>query len=916
MRSSDCRRSRLPLLAILILGVAVFLKNAEAAPQTRLLVDLSAKPAPQGLSTFDLCVLRVDADVDLEAAHALGNVCLARVPLFDIAATSGAAILARDLGVPLLPSRDKGVLHLDATHPGWPQVVVHELVETAAERGFDGVVLCQMEQISQDAVREAVLKALALVKQAYPDKRLFIEGGYDLVSEARLSLDGILFMDSLDRDEDDDLRLARRLRECRRLGVQPYVTAFADPEKLTEVPPRAAWIREQGAVPFFTTPELEGVNLGPLEELSRRVLVLHSGPAQDCPTARVLQGALEWLGWQVIYQDPAAEASEGSDALPHHGSIQAVIFDATLQLNAERQHALAQMAVSLARQGVPLLLTGQPWEREADWATVCTALGIAGSGKPVTLTEPPSLRQVESSLLARPGGTAPRITGLRDVRCAAADSQVLLSLRAKDASAEDFDQVWIAPWGGVWLDPLAVEIGPQLDPLGFLEKWLARQPLMPVVDMTSLDGRRLLVTQVLADGFGNTAEQPGLPTAGEVMLEQVLRRYSLPMSVSLNEADVRGWSPGADVQQSERLLETSRAIFSLSHVEPMSAGLSRPTSWKGATPIGATLGSSAPPVSINLAREVAGSLAFLHRECLPQGRAMTAFTWAADSLPSAEAIAYARRMGVESLMTGAPASAPWAQPSGLQITPRSWTVGRERCALLPAAARPGAWRHAEADIARIQETGRQRWLAPAMVCFSFRDAVRARDITEISHLLDWCASQPFHAISGSQYARLLRDAQDTRIYQTGAGRWIIVNEGHARTLRLPASVGVPDLNRSTGVTGYAHQGDQLYIHTLGLRRTELVLRAEPEGSYLRLASATASVRYLQAGSSRAYFQVTHPRPVELAFEGIPPGTVCQVLANGTPDYHIADTQGRVEFTVPSQATVQLHLLPGQTAAMR
>jgi hypothetical protein len=48
-----------------------------------------------------------------------------------------------------------------------------------------------------------------------------------------------------------------------------------------------------------------------------------------------------------------------------------------------------------------------------------------------------------------------------------------------------------------------------------------------------------------------------------------------------------------------------------------------------------------------------------------------------------------------------------------------------------------------------------------------------------------------------------------------------------------------------------------------------------------------------------------------------PGTMCQMLANGLPEYHMADTKGRIEFIVPSQSTVQLRILPETPkAAMR
>ncbi len=127
---------------------------------------------------------------------------------------------------------------------------------------------------------------------------------------------------------------------------------------------------------------------------------------------------------------------------------------------------------------------------------------------------------------------------------------------------------------------------------------------------------------------------------------------------------------------------------------------------------------------------------------------------------------------------------------------------------------------------------------------------------------------------------------------------------------------MPDLHSCTGVAGYLVRGDQLYVHTLGLRRTELVLKPLATPGHLRLADASATVHYMESGTTRALLQVAHCRPVEMTFAGMTPGTICQMIANGQPEYLMADTAGRIEFTVPGEATVQLKLLPAYHAAMR
>ena len=78
-------------------------------------------------------------------------------------------------------------------------------------------------------------------------------------------------------------------------------------------------------------------------------------------------------------------------------------------------------------------------------------------------------------------------------------------------------------------------------------------------------------------------------------------------------------------------------------------------------------------------------------------------------------------------------------------------------------------------------------------------------------------------MTAAAYAASVRDARQTRILRVSDNHWIILNNGDCRTLRLPASAGVPDMTQCLGVSGFnVHQG-QLYIHTMGNARTELVL---------------------------------------------------------------------------------------------
>lgn len=893
------------LIMPVLLGLAV---SAKAAEEPRLMVDFSEQPAPWVLSAFDLCILRLEAKVDLEAAHALGNRCLARVSLFEIAKKSPAEVRARHLKVPLLEGSTEGLWRLDATHPKWSSVVVHEIVEAAAVRGFDGVMLSGLETISQDAERAATLRVMKILKATFPDKLLFMEGGFDLLAEARRSLDGIVFIEKTGHIQ--AAQMDRRVREATRQGVRPFVVEFADPEKPGDLVGRAEKIRELGGVPFFTTSRLDGAYLGPLQEITRSVLVLHRGAPRQTFTAKVLHGSLEWLGYQVRYQD--VDQGRAEDLVSAYNGVTAVVLDRSLSLTAELQGKLAQMVSLVVERRVPLLLTGQPWREGQIWTQVAAKLGLQGSGREMKAPESARLRLVSALMLMEQGSVMPRTLGWHDLR-APEEARILLSLQSGVDAAAVFDQVFLTSWGGVWLDPLSDEAGPQVNPLTFLEHWLAGQAVTPVVDTTSQDGQRLLITQITAEGFAQKAGLPGLPLAAEAMRDQVLKRYRLPFSVALCEGDLRGFTPGHDPQQALRLQDVARSILALSHVEAASYTYSMPQDWSGpATAVSGSLNTRAPQERRGIEREIAGSLLYLHQEILPEGHKMAFMAWPTGVSPQASAVGFSWKMGVENVET---ITLPFLAGRRPALQPRTWG-NEDFFQVFISESRQGQVLAADRAIAEAQRHSQDRWLGPVQVALRFTDALDEVSLKQVHQWLDWCAAQPLQAVTVGQYARLCRDAARTRVFQTAPSRWIIVNGGQARTLRLPASAGVPDLMRCVGVAGYTQVADQLYIHLLGLRRTELVLQEKPQRDHLRLASSSANVRFLETASSRALFQVASTRQVELVFAGIPPGTICQIIANGRPEYLMADNKGTIDFSVPHQATVQLRLMPSQQSAMR
>lgn len=877
----------LPLLIL-----AWMLTQASAAAQTRngirLMFDLSEKPDAVTLSAFDLCIVDANAEVDLEAQQTLGNKMLARINIFELSKNSPFISAAKAIGIPLREAHSENGVRLDATHPHWVTLVVRKIIQRTAERGFDGFVIAGLDTISQDAERTACLEAIATIHKTYPDKQLILEGGLDMVSEARRSLDGVVLINGSNEPAHRD----QRIRELKRQGVRPLIVDFISddtpPEEITE---RTNHLRALGAVPFFTTPDLKGRHLGPMQEVIRDIWVLHAGSARESFTAKLLHGSLEWLGYHIHYQDAASLLK--SSKIKSLLSAQGIILDASYQPDASQQEALLGLAATLKKCGIPLLLTTVPWNTQEEFNAWAKLLDLSGNGQKISLgKQAPVIRIMDHTWLQESGAIRPRSEGFRNLQ-APVGSRILSSIKASHV----FDQVFLTAWGGMWLDPLAPALGTQLQPLPFLETWLGQQKIAPVLDTATQNGRRLFIPVVSSEGFTAKTSQQGLPLAAEALQERILSRYSFPFTVAVCEGDVRGVMPGLDSRDALRYETAARAIFALPQVHAASSSRSRPKAWETCQ---------------EMEYEVAGSMAYIHRQLLPHGKHVGLMLWPSEAFPTAAAVAFSRKMGAENLFTLQQPGLP-----GRPYPPAAQTWGHQESlqTLATNPRQPGALK-ATPFIAQAESQDRGRWMSPLHVSLTFLDASSDDSLWEMERIMDWCASQPLHAMNAADHAKIVSDAAKTRIFEQENNHWIIVNSGHARTLRLPTNLGVPDLDRSIGIAGYTLRGGDLYIHTLGRRRTELILTPQGTPDHLRLVSSSGRVRYLESGYQRALLQVADLRPVELSFAGITPGALCQIYTTEQPQFILADARGCVQITVPAQTTIRIQVMQVPHAAMR
>ena len=890
-RSSSGLLSKLRV--VVLLGVMGITGLAADLPAYRsLFVDQSLHPDARSLAAFDLCVLHPHAELDMEPGHALGSHYFALLDLVHVPTGSRAAMLTAERQMTSKPSAsDEHVRIVDPADPQWIAWMVAALADPAAKKGFDGFVLSLSGETSNPAIRTAVLSLAATLRQRYPDKHLLLDLRLGLGVEAIRVADGFLALGVYTREGKNGTvdwtsiaeaqRLSRLIRTVQMQGMRVFAVDYAAADDRTACREASQRLTSLGTLPFITTPSLVGVNLGPLEEVSRRVLVLHgwdekhvgekSAAAETTTTSRILRQSLEWLGCQLEFR-----AASGADFLPADHSFAAVILDSSLILSAEQQRTLSAWLPSLRARKIPLLLTGMPWTDDTARYLALQHLGLGGGAKPAPRLVKTNVAAMDSALLRVNTKITSRTLGFLDLE-APIDSHIVLALHGQDAMGSEhrFDQAFLTSWGGAWIDPAAQAATSQLDLPAFLSQWLGTDHNLPVPDTTTREGRRVFYSHIDSSGFSTPSTLPGFPLCSEVMRDRILDHYLLPVTVSVCEADLRAWLPGQQAGEAERLEHIARSIFEMPQIQAASNSLSRPSQWTAGIDITSTLNDRARTTRHDMEREIAGSMSYIHRQLLPRGKGVDLMLWPANATPTTEALRYCRAMNVECL------------PATTSLDPITSHV-------------------ATANSIRLQ---------PFALRCSFADVRTEAGVAALEKTLDACAAEPLHAMTAAAYAASVRDAQRTRILRAAADHWIILNAGACRTLRLPVTAGLPDMARCQGVSGYnVHQG-QLYIHTMGKARTELVLTSNNPARHIHLAECSTSVAFMELSAGRATFQVRDLRPVEIVLGGFEPRGRCAYLENGRPYTANADVHGIVHLEVSCCSTVSVQSLPPATHAV-
>ena len=762
-------------------------------------------------------------------------------------------------------NQDWGSLLIDQASPAWPQFFTDRVIAPLWDAGYRTFFFDTLDSYQQfaktpeaRAQQEAGLVALVnRVKQRYPQAQLMFNRGFEILPSthqhvAWVAAESLLQGYSAGKnqyapvppaDREWLLGQLKRVRDEYHLPVIVIDYAPVGDRALARTTARS--IAAMGFTPWVATGDLTTVGIGLVEPMPRRVLVVQNRQAdeyalRESAGVRYLTMPLNYLGYGVEYAEV--------DKLPAHVSpsrYAGVVVWMDGQPNAAIQSKLNVWLAQRADEKMPLVFMEDVSAMLEP--TLGRKLGLEAATD-VTPTGPVHIVQQAPMVGFE---HQPRPHASEFVPLNVKDGKPLLTLKKGDALQV---AAAITPWGGYLMAPFGVVTLPSdkearwtTNPFSFLRDAL-HLPDMPIPDVSTESGRRMLLVHMDGDGFVSRSELPGNHLAGQEVRDRVVNKYKVPMAISVIEAEL---SPqGLYPQLSAEAEAIARDIFKNDHVEVASHSYTHPFYWRIAES-----GDSSdsynlrmPGYHFDLEREIVGSIRYIEKRLAPEGKKVKLFLWTGDCIPGRNALVWTQRAGVMN-MNGGDTLATRSLPTVTEVE----GLGIEREGLFQVFAPnqnenvyTNEWRGPFYGFERVIETfeftEQPRRLKPINIYFHTYLTTKVAGMRSLDKVFAYALAQEITPVFASDYARKVQDFAQVSVARTAAG-WRIRGADNIHTLRIPSSMGLPQVDASTAVGGFKRQGDVTYIH-LAANAAELIL-APTEPTTVRLISANAQLQSVQ-----------------------------------------------------------------------
>ncbi len=726
---------------------------------------------------------------------------------------------------------------LDQDNIAWHKFFVNTVIKKLWQQGYrrfffdtmDSYNLYAKTEAARNKERQGLIGLLGEVKSKYPAAQIILNRGFSLLPQVQHDIQGVAaesLYDSYDFKQKQYVKvtpsdrewLLNKLNYVKSLGLKVFVIDYLPLYQHQAALADAARISRDGFIPYVSDINLEGLGVSNIAPIPRDVIMLYSSAEES---EKILSAPAIYLSAPLNYLGFVPKIYAIEDALPSYPLANRVAGVAVWLdgRGEEKNQNLMRFINAAIAQQIPLVFFGN-----VDY--LMANKKIASKLKLHIAEEPDNKGIVISKINRQYIGfeSQPIINSSDFTGFSVANANNLLQI--KNSQGDTSNVVAITPWGGYALAPYIVNVLPNnqssyiINPFRLLQATL-RLPEIAIPDVTTENGRRILISHVDGDAFISKSEWARGPYAAESLLRTILDKYKIPVAISIVEGEIG--PQGLEPENAATLMQIARRIFALPWVEIASHSYSHPFDWNAAyknsgTTIPAEQGYTLPikGYKFNLQREIIGSTDFINNQLAPQDKKCKIFLWTGDTNPPEQAVAMTYKIGLLN-MNGGNTIINKLYPSLTAVSGMGIYKGKYLQVFAPIQNEnlyTELWQGPFYGYRRVVETFAMtnvpRRLKPMGIYYHFYSASKEASLKALDYVYAWTLKQPVTPEFTSSYIKKVMDFYAIAEAKVGDA-WLIHSDGNVKEFRIPDNKQFPKIGDD--FIGYNTFNDSNYAHT-------------------------------------------------------------------------------------------------------
>ncbi len=778
---------------------------------------------------------------------------------------------------------------MDISNEQYHEFLFRKVIDPLMKKGFqnfffdtlDSYHLVTKTPKEKKKMSQGVVKFIKEFHTRYPKSKLIINRGFDIIGEIHEDIEAVLFeslfyglsskdLSYTEVSSEDRKWLKMQIEKVKSYNIPLIAVDYLPPES-KKIAKNIQDIEALDLIPYIADRDLHRIGKSSKNATKREVLLLYDDTQFDgtphddevYSTAFLqLSMPLEYMGYIPILKPISTWKPTAIDADRYAGAIVWINGEYALKNPQKFQEKL----LAIYRNKIKMLL-----------------LESLDSQKHQKLfqTLQIDVKQIESSSKESKQITCKNgFTGFEIEPFVPASSELY---RAKNSTpictlkiGEQKSLIAaITPWGGYGLEGvLTMNINEQdmwiANPFKLMRETL-RLPHIPIPDVTTENGRRLLFVHIDGDGIMNRAEWDPEKFSGGVLFEEIFTKYNIPISFSIIEAETAPYGLYPEIHK--KLEKIAQKIYRLPNIEPATHTFTHPFFWQK------IVNDSLKPeyrlavkdYNFSVNREINGSLSYINSKLTPKGKSSKMTFWSGDCLPKKEALEYMYKNnflqmnGGDTTITN---RTPWLScvaPLGLKRGDyyQIYTGAQNENVFTNDWIGP-FWGFKRV-IQTFKLTDAPRRLKPIDIYFHIYSGSKRAALNALHTVFDWAIEQSVMPIYTSAYIPKVMDFYEIAIAKERGGedKWLIAGTQSLHTIRTTDKEFV-DINHSIGVMGMKKHLDARYLHLDSHHRHIVTLKHKAlEQNYLLDANSRVDSYSRDGNSSKLHF--VGEVPVEIRY---------------------------------------------------